>query len=392
VGAGGTTAAGGRGGRFCSREWCARHREALVNDAANGFRLTSAQKKYLEQQLDKVSRSFALVIPFIEPPVRDYLATAYLLCRVADNIEDCAEPHAWKQARFEEFQQMLDAPQAAARTLGAWEQCAWPGLRADERQMMGAGLGLPLWQIYAAIPDPVRAHVSHWIGVMATGMSRLGDGDQPPTFVRRQGIDVLATELDYNAYCYYVAGTVGALASELIIQEYELPAAAAATLQARADACGRSLQKTNIVKDFAEDVRRGVCYLPDTWLHAVDHAPLVLQGADLPWKARVIGNVLAELRDAVEYVLALPPKAQGYRRASLLCLFSSYHTMLAAAQRHTTLFTAAHQVKISRATMVQCMSDAGKLLRDDQAIRRYCLQMADEVHARIGPAPALTAP
>jgi hypothetical protein len=113
----------------------------------------------------------------------------------------------------------------------------------------------------------------------------------------------------------------------------------------------------------------------------------------LPWTASVIGNVLVELHHAVDYVLALPPKAQGYRRASLLCLFSSYHTMLAAAQRHTTLFTAAHQVKISRITMAQCISDADKVLRDDAAIGRYCLQMADKVYAQIGPASAaLTVP
>ena len=58
-------------------------------DYSGSFRLTPTQKSYLGKQLDKVSRSFAILIPYIEPPLRHYLAVAYLLCRVADNIEDC---------------------------------------------------------------------------------------------------------------------------------------------------------------------------------------------------------------------------------------------------------------------------------------------------------------
>jgi hypothetical protein len=31
--------------------------------------------------------------------MRHYLAVAYPLCRVADNIEDCGQPHTWKKER-----------------------------------------------------------------------------------------------------------------------------------------------------------------------------------------------------------------------------------------------------------------------------------------------------
>ena len=43
---------------------------------------------YLAQCMDDVSRSFALVVRVLEEPLRYQLAAAYLLCRVADNIED----------------------------------------------------------------------------------------------------------------------------------------------------------------------------------------------------------------------------------------------------------------------------------------------------------------
>ncbi len=113
---------------------------------------------------------------------------------------------------------------------------------------------------------------------MAQGMSQLGDPAQQPYFVRRQGIDVLATATDYDDYCYYVAGTVGHLATELVIRQYQLADDVAHALRPYAESCGRSLQKTNIVKDFAKDLTRNICYLPDSWLSMVSYAPLALQG------------------------------------------------------------------------------------------------------------------
>ncbi|MFZ1768334.1 MAG: squalene/phytoene synthase family protein [Caldilinea sp.] len=356
----------------------------MMIDYSGSFRLTPTQKSYLGKQLDKVSRSFAILIPYIEPPLRHYLAVAYLLCRVADNIEDCGQPNPWKQARFTAFVDLLQEPRRAPGQLAAWEKDAWPGLSQEERQIMGVAHGLTLWQIYAMIPDHAQAVIRQWVGVMVAGMSKLSDPDEQPCFVQRKGIDILETEQDYNEYCYYVAGTVGALASELVVQQYELGVDVSAILRLRADSCGRSLQKTNIVKDFVEDVTRGVCYLPDVWLRIADYAPLELRGATLAWKERIISDVLHDLRDAADYTLALPHHVVGYRRASLLCLFPAYHTLLSAAQRQETLFTPAHQIKISRGALAQCISDSDKVLLDDDAIRRYCTTMESKIYAGIG--------
>ena len=53
------------------------------------FYLPSQQKKYLEKFMNQVSRSFALVTPCLEEPLDVFMPTAYLIFRVADNIEDC---------------------------------------------------------------------------------------------------------------------------------------------------------------------------------------------------------------------------------------------------------------------------------------------------------------
>lgn len=343
------------------------------------FELTQAQQSYLEQQLGAVSRSFALVIPTLEVPLRYYLTVAYLLCRVVDNIEDCGQPYTWQEKRFSEFLQLLHDPRHVTEALSYWEGEPWPALTDLERQLMGVSNGLALWEIYAQMPQAVREIVEHWTRAMAQGMSQLGDPKQRPFFIKRQDIDVIATPTDYDDYCYYVAGTVGHLATDLVVRQYQLTEDVAQALRPYAESCGRSLQKTNIIKDFVEDLTRKICYLPDAWLVSVDYSPLDLQGASSEWKAMVLTNVLEELRSATEYMLALPYSASGYRRASLLCLLPSYQTMLLAAQRQTNLFTPYHNIKISRLTMAQCLADSQVLLHDNKSIVRYGKRLENEI-------------
>jgi farnesyl-diphosphate farnesyltransferase len=325
------------------------------------------------------------VLPFVEPPARDYLATAYLLCRVVDNIDDCTRPAEWKDQRFAEFLRMLGDPAHAGELLLGWDGGFWPGLTDNEARLMGSDDGLMLWQVYARMPEAPRQIVHHWTSTMAQGMSHLGNPDHCPCFVRRQDVDILREQSDYDGYCYYVAGTVGNMASELIVRQYGLPEDVAKVLNSRAEACGRSLQKTNIVKDFAEDLARGICYLPDAWLSEAEYLPLSLKGAPPEWKRMVLADVLTELRGASDYLLALPYEATGFRRASLMCLLPAYQTVLLAAQRQKTLFTSRHQVKISKPAMVQCLADSKRLLFDNDGIRRYSRELEGAIFEQFKP-------
>jgi farnesyl-diphosphate farnesyltransferase len=276
---------------------------------------------------------------------------------------------------------LLKEPRLAADILALWQQQAWPGLTPDEEQLMGFEYGTPLWQIYQHIPAEIRQIIDHWTATMAQGMSQLEEPHRWPQFIQRQGVQVLAAEEDYNYYCYYVAGTVGHLSTELVINHYGLNAVVAANLLAGCEACGRGLQKTNILKDFAKDLKRGISYLPDTWLREANYGPLSLAGADPTWVKKVLQNAVQELQDATAYLLALPYRASGYRMASLLCLLPAYQTLLLAAQEHAKLFTPHHQVKISHQTMERCLLEARKMVTDNEAIGRYSRQLEQAIEA-----------
>lgn len=328
------------------------------------------QREYLSATMERVSRSFALVVPCLEAPLQDYFATAYLLCRALDNIEDCTRPLDWQKQRFAEFTQLLWEPQTARAQLSVWGADQWPGLSEDERALMTVEGGWSLWSIYETFPARTRAILQNWIPRMAKGMEAVLDPAQSPPVIVRQQVRVLATVDAYNDYCYAVAGTVGAMGTELVIDHYGLSGELAVTLLAGSEACGRALQKTNVLKDFAEDLQRDVCYLPDEWLVEINHTPLALGGAPAHWTTQVLGDILTELRSATAYVLDVPRRATGYRVASLMCLLPAYETIRSAALLRRELFTAGHQIKISRSTMARCVQDAVSLAADDDAILR----------------------
>ncbi|MFN2200191.1 MAG: phytoene/squalene synthase family protein [Caldilineaceae bacterium] len=334
---------------------------------------------YLAQCMDDVSRSFALVVRVLEEPLRYQLAAAYLLCRVADNIEDCGQPEPWQRKRFAEFHDLLIDPASAIHVLAEWEDLEWPGLTDGEKRMMGLPGGLPLWQIYEGIGDDGRHSIRTWVSTMATGMEQIEDDSKPPIVLDSEGVRCLADVPDYNEYCYYVAGTVGHMATELVAHYYGFPPDLHAELSELSEACGRSLQKTNIVKDFKDDLDRGVCYLPASWLDEVGYAPLRLEGAPTGWALMVIADVVKELRSATEYLVKLPLTASGYRMASLLCLLPAYATLSLAAKRQRSLFTHEHKVKISRTQMVKCQMQAQSMVSDNDGICAYAQRLEAEI-------------
>jgi farnesyl-diphosphate farnesyltransferase len=346
--------------------------------------LNSQQKRYLATYMKGVSRSFSLVAPEIDPPLDNYMATAYLICRVVDNIEDTLHPFEWQQARFTEFNDLLHSPQMASRILSGWDAHQWPGLTDPEKELMTSQDGQMLWQIYSQIPEIYRLPIRHWASEMSFGMERSGNPYTTDYFFKFEDIRLPLRESDYDLYCFYVAGTVGRMITELAIAFYEIEDDAAQILIQGSDSCGRALQKTNIVKDFAQDLRRGVCYLPGEWLQEVGYAPLLLNGVPTPWKAKVLLNVVRELEDSVDYVLTLPETAVGYRRAGLLMMLPAYETILLAAQQLENLFTPRHSVKISRTKMGQCVLGARKMAGDNKAIRAYSDKTAQEIKSELG--------
>jgi farnesyl-diphosphate farnesyltransferase len=239
-------------------------------------------KADLEQLLIATSRTFALAIPLLPEPSRREVTISYLLFRIADTFEDAASwPRPSRIEALERFGRLLDRPSPAevaevSRFWAAEVPCEQPGYRD-----LLAEIPFVLDSFFALSPaavDLIREHTLRTIRGMAGFVARTSDAGE------LRLVDVP----DLQDYCYVVAGIVGELLTELFLLERPGLAPAATALRERARPFGEGLQLVNILKDSASDAREGRRYLPED----VD-------------RSEVLALARRDLRDAVEYVLAL---------------------------------------------------------------------------------------
>src|SRR5690606_36097940 len=107
-------------------------------------------------------------------------------------------------------------------------------------------------RVFAAQKPRTRDACVRWVGEMARGMSLYAH--------RRKGDDgfvALHTTSDLDRYCYYVAGTVGHLLTDLFTDAIGADAALELRLREDAEAFASGLQLVNILKDVTDDRARG---------------------------------------------------------------------------------------------------------------------------------------
>ena len=153
--------------------------------------------------LPRVSRTFALGIkllpPKLEPPVR----VGYLLCRIADTIEDdLASTPERKAALLDAFLECFDSA-AAADDFGS---CIAELSANDDYLALVAQTG-HVFLTYRMLDAPTRDILRRWIGEMVGGMRRF-------VVEHRAGIRIASLD-EFREYCFFVAGTVGHLLTEL---------------------------------------------------------------------------------------------------------------------------------------------------------------------------------
>ena len=295
---------------------------------------------YQDAILPKVSRTFALTIPELPHQLRRAVANAYLLCRAADTIEDEPIFSAEEKRRYENaFIEAVVGTQDAQRFSAEIAPLFSRATSEAERELM-AQLPLVLAVTRDLTPAQQQAIVT-CLKIMSHGMHE---------FQKNAGIQGLESLRDLDCYCYCVAGVVGEMLTELLI-DFE-PA-----LQAQRDALmrlsvsfGQGLQMTNILKDQWDDLQRGACWLPREVFarHGVrlaDWQQGERSAAHLAVQRELIGVAHAHLRNALEYTLSVPAKHAGYRR---FCAWSIGLALLTLDKLQQQLDSFQGTLKISR--------------------------------------------
>lgn len=307
---------------------------------------------FCQAALEGVSRSFAQPIAALPPALRVAVTCGYLLCRVADTIEDApGATAAERDAHFDRFIAALDG--RARATEFERELPGWPGTEAELQ--LAAGLARVM-RVLDASPPAMAAIVRRWVGEMVGGM-RVYAHREPG----RDGLRAPLTVSDLERYCYFVAGTVGHMLTELFLTHMGPPAAhLERTLRGRAESFGAGLQLVNILKDVTDDRARGWAFVPRELadLDALTHRSI----------APLFDLARTKLDDALEYTLAIPAEHLGVRLFCLLPVFMAARTLM-LARDNDDVFTPGRPVKIPRREVEQLAADCLALATSDDRLR-----------------------
>ena len=329
----------------------------------------NSDEVYQDQILPHVSRTFALTIPQLPANLRTAVTCAYLLCRIADTIEDepalsPPETLAFLQ-RFSEMLLGRGDPQALAREIAA---------RLSERTLPAErDLVSNMERVVAVLAQlnaPQRAAIQRCVELMCRGM---------PRFQFSASLKGLARSSDLDDYCYYVAGVVGEMLTDLFCDYSPQIARQRAALSAIAASFAQGLQMTNILKDVWEDRGRGACWLPQEVFtrHGVDLGDLASEPFDPRFGAgmrELVGVAHAHLRNALDYTLLIPSKETGIRR---FCLWAIGLAVLTLRKiEHNPRFTAGAQVKVTRSAVAMTRLLTNVAGRSGGALRLLFAQAA----------------
>lgn len=279
-------------------------------------------ERFARETLPAVSRTFALSIRVLPGALGHAVLTAYLLCRIADTLEDePALPAAAKADLLDELQRCFDAP-AAADAFPA-RVATLAGDAAHVRLTRHADL---VFVLYRSLSPVTRVHVKRWVGEMIAGMRKF-------VLLYPHGIRIQSLD-EYKEYCYYVAGTVGYLLTDLWHEHSpSIGEARYRVLRERCRSFAEALQTVNILKDVATDAEHeNSIYVPEELLreHGSSHA-LILAPERLRATRAALATLVQlawhDLEGARSYLLLIPRRAAPIRLFCVLPLLFAYATL-----------------------------------------------------------------
>jgi farnesyl-diphosphate farnesyltransferase len=323
----------------------------------------SSDEVYQDQILPHVSRTFALTIPQLPPALSIPVTSAYLLCRIADTIEDEPALSAPETLAFlQRFSAVVGGNGEPATLAHDLEHRLSDRTLPTERDLV-RNMDRVV-RVTANLGAAQHAAIKRCVELMCYGM---------PRFQFNASLKGLPRSSDLDDYCYYVAGVVGEMLTDLFC-DYSIDIARSqAGLSALAASFAQGLQMTNILKDVWEDRSRGACWLPQDVFsrHGVDLAQVV-SGADDPRFSAGISELVAvahaHLRNALDYTLLIPGKEKGIRRFCLWAIGLAVLTLRKIA--HNPGFTAGAQVKVTRTAVSMTMLMTNTFIGNDWMLRR----------------------
>jgi len=311
--------------------------------------------KFSREILPSVSRTFDLAIRFLPARLGRPVGLAYLLCRIADTFEDSdilsadrRRDYLLKYGRLfnqpHDFDKNLvdELKTAFTDNLSSIDGLPYP-TDNDPSHILTRNLDIVLLAV-DSLPDRFKNHIFQRVQEMSYGMADYTlRAAEPRIDVPNRQINFLEDEADWDRYCYYVAGTVGHMLTDIFSDYAGFTDSTRHRLHDLGRSFGLGLQKVNILKDAVVDTGRGICFLPKTYIDSYGisfggKSAYILKGDVTGLVRHIVTICRRHFQDAIEYIKVIPIKYLGLRMflivpvmlaAATLRLFSDYpHRLL----------------------------------------------------------------
>jgi farnesyl-diphosphate farnesyltransferase len=326
--------------------------------------------KYAEDILLLVSRTFALNINALKGKLHRSILLAYLYLRIADTVEDDPDMNASeKEVLLGKFAEIFRTPELREEAVAEFEKSLPEKWRYSEHPYMNLCLHthvvVPLLK---ELPEKYAAPVRDVTIEMCGGMAKFALRQEAAL---SSGWFTLESVADLDEYCYYVAGIVGKLLTNLFAADTCLIGdARKAEMQKLDVSFGLALQVANIVKDCVEDSSRRVCFVPEEICrrHGFAHSYEMFDkpaagsdGASEQFRAdfnkrraavmeELVKKAWSHLDDAIAYTKLIPGLKMRTRLFCLWPLFMAAENMKLIGDG-SGLFASDKKMKITRDTV-----------------------------------------
>ncbi|WP_428099061.1 phytoene/squalene synthase family protein [Candidatus Rariloculus sp.] len=323
---------------------------------------TPTDLQYQADILPGVSRTFALTIPVLPDKLTAVVTNAYLLCRIADTIEDdTGLDNVQKSVFHTRFVAVVGGTEPDEPFTEELLPLLSSRVLPDERELIeNTGKVIRVTHGFSA---EERAAVTRCVSIMCSGM---------PEFQRNKGLRGLEDLDEMESYCYFVAGVVGEMLTELFCLHCPGLSERREQLMWLAVSFGQGLQMTNILKDIWDDRQADTCWLPRSVFSSGEFRMERLEEHHLSETFtqglnELVGIAHAHLRNALKYTCLIPKREVGIRR---FCLWAIGLAVLTLRKIHRNpSFTTGAEVKVSRRTVKATVMTTNMTLMSNRALR-----------------------
>jgi len=325
--------------------------------------LGEADEAYQEHILQYVSRTFALTIPQLPDGLTRVVSNAYLLCRIADTVED---DNALNSEQTRHLADMFAQVVAGNVPAKEFSDALYPLLSEqtieEEHDLIKNTESVI--RITHSFNDNQRNALERCVRIMAKGMADYQDAES------LDGLENLAA---MDEYCYYVAGVVGEMLTELFCDYSDEINANKDELMKLAVSFGQGLQMTNILKDIWDDRARGACWLPRDIFQreGFDIRELNEHNKNEDFQRgleQLIAVARNHLKDALTYTLMIPQHEKGIRK---FCLWALGMAVLSLDKLNNHRdFSQGAEVKITRRSVKATVASTSLLVSNDWALKK----------------------